>query len=76
MGCRLIALDKCPGVWSIRIGNTARCLIANAVLSIAKMDIQEAAGSLHYAQASCLAAMRHFTLCGRAFQSGDARWLY
>ncbi len=46
MACRVIALDKCPGVRPFGIGNTARGLISKAVLSIAKGDIKDAAGSL------------------------------
>ena len=43
LACRLIALDKCPGVRPIGICETARRII---VLSVAKADLQEAAGSL------------------------------
>lgn len=45
MSCRLIALDKCPGVWPICIGDTARRIIAKAVIWIAKGDIQDAVGA-------------------------------
>ena len=41
---RLIALDKRPGVRPIGIGDTARQIIAKAVLSIIKPDIQDATG--------------------------------
>ena len=43
---RLIALDKNAGVRPIGIGDTARRIIAKAVLSEAKPDIQEASGCL------------------------------
>ena len=43
--CRLLALEKCPGVRPIGIGDTARRIIAKAVLCIAKGDIQDAAGT-------------------------------
>ena len=43
--CRLIALDKCPGVRPIGVGETVRRIIAKAVLSVLKGDIREAAGS-------------------------------
>ena len=46
LACRLIALDKCPGVRPIGICETARRIISKAVLSVAKVDLQEAAGSL------------------------------
>ena len=44
--CRLIALNKNSGVCSIGIGDTARRIIAKAILTITRMGIQEAADSL------------------------------
>ena len=44
LACRLIALDKCPGVRPIGICNTARRILAKAILSVLRDDIQEAAG--------------------------------
>ena len=46
MATRLIALDKSPGVRHIGIDDTARCIIAKAILNITRRDIQDAAGSL------------------------------
>ena len=46
MACRLIALDKCPGVRPIGICETARRIISKAVLFITKADLQDAAGPL------------------------------
>ena len=46
VACRLVALDKCPGVRSIGIGETARHVIAKAVHSVIRNDIQQAAGLL------------------------------
>ena len=43
--CRLIALNKCPGVRPIGVGEVMRRIIARA-LSIVKLDVLEAAGSL------------------------------
>ncbi len=45
IACRLIALDKCPGVRPIGIGETARRIIGKAILHIVREDIQEVAGS-------------------------------
>ena len=44
--CCLIALDKNPGMRPIGIGDTARRIIAKAILIIIRQDILEAAGSL------------------------------
>ena len=46
MVCRLIALDKRPGVRPIGIGETVRRIIAEAVLCVIGEDVQFAAGSL------------------------------
>ena len=46
VACRLIALDKNPGVRPIDNGETVHCLIAKATLSDIRDDIQSAAGPL------------------------------
>ena len=46
LACRLIALDKCPGVRPIGIGETARCIITKAVLVVVRGDVLDAAGSI------------------------------
>ena len=46
ISCRLIALDKRPGVRPIGVGETIHHVIAKAVLSVLKEDIREAAGSV------------------------------
>jgi hypothetical protein len=45
IACRLIALDKCPGVRPIGVGETLRRLIGKVVLQIAKEDIVKVVGS-------------------------------
>ena len=46
LACRLIALNENPGVRPVGIGDTARQIIAKAILTVTRLDIQEAAGSL------------------------------
>ncbi len=46
LACHLIALDKNPGVHPIGVGDTARRIIAKAILSIARSDVQDASGCL------------------------------
>ena len=48
MSCRLVALDKNPGVRPIGVGEVVRRIIAKAVLSIIGPDIQRAAGPLQF----------------------------
>ena len=45
IACRLIALDKCPGVRPIGIGETVRRIMNNTILSVLKFDILQVAGS-------------------------------
>ena len=44
--CRLIPLDKCPGVRPIGVGKVVRRIIAKAILCTIGRDIEEAAGPL------------------------------
>ena len=46
LACRLIALDKNPCVRPIGIGDTARRIIAKAILNIARPDVQDTSGCL------------------------------
>ena len=46
LACRLIALNKNPGMCPIGIGDTARRIIAKAILMVTRSDIQEVAGLL------------------------------
>ena len=65
VACRLILLNKCPGVRPIGVGEVVRRIISKAVLKIVSHDIQAAAGSLQVCagqKGGCEAAihaMRH-----------------
>ena len=59
---RLIALDKCPGVRPIGVGEIVRRIVSKAVL---KSDVQEAAGTLQLCaghEAGCESAI-HSMCC-------------
>ena len=61
VACRLMALDKCPGVRPIGIGEVVRRIIGRAIISIIKDDIQAAAGTAQLCagqEAGCEAAVR------------------
>ena len=58
--CRLIPLDKCPGVRPIGIGEVVRRIIGKAVMKIVKYDLQEAVGATQLCagqEAGCEAAV-------------------
>ena len=60
LASHLIALDKCLGVRPIGVGETVRCIISQAILSIIGPDIQEAAGAIQLCaghEAGCEAAV-------------------
>ncbi len=46
MACRLIALDKCPDVGLIGVGEVLRRIVCKATLNLVRKDVQDAVGSL------------------------------
>ena len=46
LACRLIPLDKCPGLRPIGVGEVLRRIAGKVVMSVVKGDIQESVGSL------------------------------
>ena len=46
VACRLIALDKCPGVRPIGVGETVRRIIGKSIATALASEIQQAAGPL------------------------------
>ena len=58
--CRLIPLDKCPGVRPIGVGEVVRRIIGKAVMKIVKYDLQDAVGTIQLCagqDAGCEAAI-------------------
>ena len=66
--CRLIAIDKCPGVRPIGIGEVVRRIIGKAVLGVISPDIQSVTGTVQLCTGqiagieSAIHAMRHIFL--------------
>ena len=50
VACRLIALDKCPGLHHIGIGETVQRIISIAIAITITEDFQEACGPLQVCQ--------------------------
>ncbi len=46
VACRLIALDKCPGVRPIGVGEVLRRIVCRAISITLRLDIKEAAGPM------------------------------
>ena len=44
--CRLVALDKCPGVRPVGVGEVIRRIIGKAVMRVVREDLQDAVGSI------------------------------
>ena len=44
--CRLLALDKCPGVRPIGVGEVVRRIVGKAILTVVKQDIETVAGNI------------------------------
>ena len=60
VACRLIALDKCPGVRPIGVAEVARRILGKTILSVAGSDVQQAAGTTQLCagqEAGCEAAI-------------------
>ena len=60
VACRLVALNKCPGVRPIGIGEVVRRILGKVILSTIGKEIQDAAGALQVCagqQAGCEAAV-------------------
>ena len=46
VACRLVALDKCPGVRPVGIGEVPRRIISKAILAVVRQDVKKAVGSI------------------------------
>ena len=71
LACRLIAVDKCPGVRPIGICECATKIISKAILFVTKGDVQQVAGSLQLCagQIAGIESAVHFM--SDCFQSED-----
>ena len=63
LACRLIALDKCPGIRPIGICETARRIVSKAILTVIRDDLQDAAGSTQLCAAGVEAAIHFMRAC-------------
>ena len=45
-GCRLVALDKCPGVGSIGIGEVMRCITGRIIVDCIRQDLTFLGGNM------------------------------
>lgn len=60
IACRLLALDKCPGVRPIGVGEVLRRIIGKAIMVVVRRDVQQAVGSQQLCagqEAGCEAAV-------------------
>ena len=62
VACRLIPLNKNPGVRPIAIGEVPRRIIAKSILKVIRNDIQEAAGHYNHVQDTKLVVKQQFML--------------
>ena len=65
LACRLIALDKSPGVHPIGVCEVVRCIVAKAVLCVIQDDIQIAAGPINSVLIRLLEQRLQSILCGQ-----------
>ena len=72
MACRLFALDKCPGVRPIGICETARRIIAKAVLHVTRDDVLDAAGTIQLCAGQTAGTEAAAHAMDQAFQAREA----
>jgi hypothetical protein len=66
VACRLIAIDKQPGIRPIGIGEVARRIISKAILTVINDDVKEAAGGIQLCvgqQSGCEAGVHAMRRC-------------
>ena len=74
LACRLLALDKCPGIRPIGICETHRRIISKAILAVTRSDLREAAGAeqLCAGQIAGIEAAIHSVRCAFSDDESDA----
>ena len=71
LSCRLVVLDKSPGIRPIGICEVARRIIAKTILTVTSGDIQDAAGSLQLCAGQKAGAEAAVHAMNQAFNNPD-----
>ena len=68
VACRLVALDKCPGVRSIGIGEVARRIIAKAIARVLSHESRKLQVHYRHVLGICQAVKQQFMRCTKCLK--------